>query len=91
MSKILNSVLDMVSENNNEYRGILRTLNSNIDERTSTLVGDVVTMSGYTIDFSSALTGSKERLVNPISRIIESYVIRDLEALKQLMNNLLKK
>lgn len=91
MSKILNSVLDMVSENNNEYRGILRTLNSNIDERTSTLVGDVVTMSGYTIDFSSALTGSKERLVNPISRIIESYVIRDLRSVETVNEQFVEK
>ena len=28
MSKLLNSVLDRVSENNNEYRSILRALNS---------------------------------------------------------------
>ena len=31
MSKLLNSVLDKVSENNNEYISILRSLNSNID------------------------------------------------------------
>ena len=51
MSKLLNSVLDKVSENNNEYRSILRALNSTIDEVTTSLVGDVVTLSSYTADF----------------------------------------
>lgn len=51
MSKLLNSVLDRVSENNNEYRSILRALNSTIDEVTTSLVGDVVTLSSYTADF----------------------------------------
>ena len=35
MSKLLSSVLDRISENNNEYRTILRNLNSSIDEKTT--------------------------------------------------------
>ena len=48
MSKLLSSVLDRISENNNEYRTILRNLNSSIDEKTTSLVADAVTMSSYT-------------------------------------------
>lgn len=91
MSKILNSVLDRVSENNNEYRGILRELNVSIDEKTTTLIGDVVTLSSYTADFSNTLTESKEKLVNPISRIIESYVIKDLRSVETVNEQFVEK
>lgn len=91
VSKLLNSVLDRVSENNNEYRGILRSLNSLIDEKTTTLVGDVVTASGYTADFSNTLTSSKENLVNPISRIISSYVIKDLRSVETVNEQFVEK
>ena len=84
MSKILGSVLDNISENNNEYRKELRSLNSKIDEATSTLVGNIVTISNYVVDFSNTVTVSKEKLVSPISRIIESYVIKDLRNVEQV-------
>lgn len=91
MSKILNSVLEKVSENNNEYRSYLRTLNGQIDEKTTALVGDVVTKSGYTIDFSNTITVAKEKLVNPISRVIESYVIRDLRSVETVNEQFVEK
>ena len=91
MSKILSSVLDKVSENNNEYRLILRNLNSEIDEKTTTLVGDIVTLSSYMVDFSNTLTESKEKLVNPISRIIESYVIKDLRSVETVNEQFVEK
>lgn len=91
MSKILNSVLEKVSENNNEYRSYLRTLNGQIDEKTTALVGDVVTKSGYTLDFSNTITVAKEKLVNPISRIIESYVIRDLRSVETVNEQFVEK
>lgn len=91
MSKLLNSVLDRVSENNNEYRSILRVLNSTIDEVTTSLVGDVVTLSSYTADFSNTLSESKEKLVNPISRIIESYVIKDLRSVETVNEQFVEK
>lgn len=91
MSKLLNSVLDRVSENNNEYRSILRALNSTIDEITTSLVGDVVTLSSYTADFSNTLSESKEKLVNPISRIIESYVIKDLRSVETVNEQFVEK
>ena len=91
MSKILSSVLDKVSENNNEYRLILRKLNSDIDEKTTTLIGDVVTLSSYMVDFSNALAESKEKLVNPISRIIESYVIKDLRSVETVNEQFIEK
>lgn len=91
MSKLLNSVLDRVSENNNEYRFILRALNSTIDEVTTSLVGDVVTLSSYTADFSNTLSESKEKLVNPISRIIESYVIKDLRSVETVNEQFVEK
>lgn len=91
MSKLLNSVLDRVSENNNEYRSILRALNSTIDEVTTSLVGDVVTLSSYTADFSNTLSESKEKLVNPISRIIESYVIKDLRSVETVNEQFVEK
>ena len=82
MSKLLSSVLDKISEDNNTYRMELRDLNKKIDEKTTALVGDVVTLSNYTVDFSNAVTNAKEKLVNPISRIIESYVIKDLRSVE---------
>ena len=91
MSKLLNSVLDRVSENNNEYRSILRALNSTIDEVTTSLVGDVVTLSSYTADFSNTLSESKEKLVNPISRIIESYVIKYLRSVETVNEQFVEK
>lgn len=91
MSKLLNSVLDRVSENNNEYRSILRALNSTIDEVTTSLVGDIVTLSSYTADFSNTLSESKEKLVNPISRIIESYVIKDLRSVETVNEQFVEK
>lgn len=91
MSKLLNSVLDRVSENNNEYRSILRALNSTIDEVTTSLVGDVVTLSSYTADFSNTLSESKEKLVNPISRIVESYVIKDLRSVETVNEQFVEK
>lgn len=91
MSKLLNSVLDRVSENNNEYRSILRALNSTIDEVTTSLVGDVVTLSSYTADFSNTLSESKEKLVNPTSRIIESYVIKDLRSVETVNEQFVEK
>ena len=91
MRKLLNSVLDRVSENNNEYRSILRALNSTIDEVTTSLVGDVVTLSSYTADFSNTLSESKEKLVNPISRIIESYVIKDLRSVETVNEQFVEK
>lgn len=91
MSKLLNSVLDRVSENNNEYRSILRALNSTIDEVTTSLVGDVVTLSSYIADFSNTLSESKEKLVNPISRIIESYVIKDLRSVETVNEQFVEK
>ena len=91
MSKLLRSVLEKVSENNNDYRNNLRTLNRIIDERTSTLVGELVTISSYTLDFSKTLSEAKEILVNPVSRIIESYVIKDLRSVETVNEQFVEK
>lgn len=82
MSKLLNNILDKISEDNNGYRNILRELNKQIEERTSAFVGDVVTASNYTLDFSDLITRATDALTNPISRIIESYVIKDLRGVE---------
>lgn len=82
VNKLLGNVLDRVSEDNNEYRKDLRILNNLIDEKTTALVGDVVTLSNYTADFSNTISVAKEKLVNPISRIVESYVIKDLRSVE---------
>lgn len=91
MSKILNSVLEKVSENNNEYRAFLRDLNVKIDEKTTAFVGDVVTVSGYTVDFSNAITLAKEKIVNPVSRTVESYVIKDLRSVETVNEQFVEK
>ena len=91
MSKILRSVLERISENNNEYRKELRTLNSDIDERTTNLVGTLITESNYTLDFSTTLEKAKEEVVNPVSRIIESYVIRDLRSVETVNEQFVEK
>ena len=91
MSKLLSSVLDKVSEDNNTYRNELRNLNKIIDEKATALVGDIVTLSNYTIDFSGAIANAKEQLVNPISRIIESYVIKDLRSVETVNEQFIDK
>ncbi len=91
MSKLLSSVLDKISEDNNSYRMELSDLNKVIDERTTTLVGDVVTLSNYTIDFSSLVVNSKEKLSDPISRLIESYVIKDLRSVESVNEQFIDK
>ncbi len=91
MSKLLNSILDKVSENNNEYRNILRTLNASLDEKATTFVGDVVQASNYTIDFSNTLNEAKDKLVDSISKIIESYVIKDLRSVETVNEQFVEK
>lgn len=91
MSKLLNSTLEKISENNNDYRKSLRKLNNLVDERTTALVGDIVTNSNYTTDFSSTITVSKEKLVNPMFRVIESYVIKDLRSVETVNEQFIEK
>ena len=91
MSKLLNSVLDKISEDNNEYRRELNSLNNKIDEKTTTLVGDVVTLSGYSVDFSNTVSEAKQLLVSPISRIIEQYVIKDLRSVETVNEQFIEK
>ena len=82
MNKLNNSVLDKISENNNEYRGKLRNLNNQIEEKTTSFVGELVTLSNYVIDFSNSINKAKDDLVMPINRIVESYVIKDLRGVE---------
>lgn len=91
MSKLLNSVLDRISENNNEYRGILRNLNNAIEEYTTSLVGNIVATSSYSADFSDTLISSKEKLVNPITKQIESYSIKDLRSVETVNEQFVEK
>ena len=91
MSKLLNSVLDRVSENNNEYRIELKNLYKSIEEKTTGIVGDIVTLSNYTLDFSNTITNAKEELVNPISRVIESYAIKDLRSVETVNEQFIDK
>lgn len=91
MSKLLNSVLDRISENNNEYRGILRNLNNAIEEATTSLVGNIVATSSYSADFSDTLISSKDRLVNPITKQIESYAIKDLRSVEMVNEQFVEK
>lgn len=91
MSKLLNGVLSRVSEDNNEYRKKLRILNNSIDEKTTSLIGDVVTLSNYTIDFSNAILVSKEKLVNPIVRTVENYAIKDLRSVESVNEQFIDK
>lgn len=91
MSKLLSSVLDKVSENNNEYRIELKSLNKKIDEKTTALVGDIVTLSNYTIDFSNAIQNAKEMLIGSFSRVIESYVIKDLRSVESVNEQFVEK
>ena len=60
MNKLNSSVLDRISENNNEYRAKLRSLNNQIEEKVTSLVGELVTLSNYVIDFSKTINASKE-------------------------------
>ena len=91
MSKLLTNTLERVSENNNEYRKYLRKLSNQIDERTTALVGDVVTLSNYTTDFSSTITASKEKIVSPINALIESYIIKDLRGVETVNEQFIDK
>lgn len=91
VNKLLNNVLDQVSERNNEYRTELRILANFIDEKSTSLVGDIVTLSNYTVDFSNTISVAKEKLVNPITRAIESYVIRDLRCVESVNEQFVEK
>jgi len=98
MSKLMRSVLDKVSEENNAYRDELRNINKQVDERITTLVGEIVTASNYTVDFSSTVSIAKELLLEPIARTIEVHAIRDLRSVENVneqfidkINNKLKK
>lgn len=91
MSKLLGSVLDKISEDNNEYRVELRVLGDKLDERTTTMIGDVVTASGYAVDFSNTVSGAKDELVNPIKRIVEQYVIKDLRSVETVNEQFIDK
>ena len=91
MNKLTDKVLETVSENNNEYRTILRELNSTIDEKTSNLVSEIVTKTNYNLDFSNALNSAKEKVINPVSRIIESYIIKDLRSVETVNEQFVEK
>lgn len=91
MSKLMGSVLEKVSENNNEYRSKLRELNSSIDNFTTSFVGDLVSASNYVIDFSSAVSEAKDNLINQISRIIESFAIKDLRSVETVNEQFVEK
>lgn len=91
MSKMLDNVLENVSENNNDYRIELRNLNNKIDEKATSIIGDVVTLSNYSLDFSNAISKVKEEIVNPISRLIENYAIKDLRSVESVNEQFIEK
>lgn len=91
MSKILSSVLDKISENNNDYRKELKKLNTSIEEKSTTFVGNIVTASNYVIDFTNAVEVAKNTLVSPIIKSIESYVIRDLRSVETVNEQFVEK
>lgn len=91
MNNKLNNVLEHVSERNNEYRIELRTLKNEIDEKATSIIGDVVTLSNYTLDFSSAISSVKENLVEPISKEIESYALKDLRNVESVNEQFIEK
>ena len=91
MSKLMSSVLDKISENNNEYRSYLRSLNSLIEELTTNFVGEVVGSTNYTLDFSNAVTNSKEMIVNPVIKTVESYAIKDLRNVETVNEQFIEK
>lgn len=91
MNKLLNSVLDKVSENNNDYRKELRNLNTSIEEKTTTFVGDVVTSSNYVLDFSKTISDAKDMLITPIAKQLESYTIKDLRSVETVNEQFVEK
>lgn len=91
MSKLLNSVLDKISENNNDYRKELRNLDASIDERTTNYISEIVTGSNYTLDFSSTISSAKDKLVSPICSEVESYVIKDLRGVESVNEQFFEK
>lgn len=91
MSKILSSVLDKISENNNDYRKELKKLNTSIEEKSTTFVGNIVTASNYVIDFTNAVELSKNTLVSPIIKSLESYVIKDLRSVETVNEQFVEK
>ena len=91
MSKLLNSVLEKISENNNDYRKELSKLNSIIEEKTTSLVGELVTISNYTLDFSSTVESAMEKVVNPINNTVEAYIIKDLRSVESVNEQFFEK
>lgn len=91
MNKLSSSVLDRISENNNEYRTKLRSLSNQIEEKVTSLVGELVTLSNYVIDFSKTINVSKEQLSNPLVSLVENYVIKDLRGVETVNEQFIDK
>lgn len=91
MNKISNTILNNISENNNEYRNILSELKLKIEEKTSSIIGDIVTASNYVVDFSKTVSSSKEKLTNLISKTVESYAIKDLRNVEDVNEQFFEK
>ena len=91
MAKLLSTILDKISEENNSYRDILRDLNKDIEEKTSDYVSEVVTTTNYVLDFSEAVQNANSTIVSSVSRTVESYAIKDLRSVESVNEQFIDK
>ncbi len=78
MNKLKDDILERVSDRNNAYRDELDKFKESLEQLSTKLAGDTVTLSNYSVDFSSIMDTIKEKLIDNISQIIDSYAIKDL-------------
>ncbi len=91
MNEVLLGLQEKISENNNQYRDVLDRTNTSLENRTTVLVGGLVTLSNYEADFTQTTNKSNEQLLNPIIKIIEAYCVKDLRNIDNVNEQFLKK
>lgn len=91
MNDILQNLQEKISESNNQYRDILQRTKNSIENRTTVLVGGLVTLSNYESDFNDLTIKSKEMLSDKIFKVIEAYCVKDLRNVDNVNEQFIKK
>ncbi len=91
MNDILQELQEKISESNNQYRDILLRTKNSIENRTTVLVGGLVTLSNYESDFNELTIKTKEMISDKIIKVVESYCVKDLRNVDDVNEQFIKK
>ena len=91
MNDILQGLQEKISESNNQYRDILQKTKNSVENRTTVLVGGLVTLSNYESDFNDLTIKTKEMVSDKINKVIESYFVKDLRNVDDVNEQFIKK